>query len=741
MAASADNRFFADVLRRGRRSRYAEYFDIDWERGDGKVVVCVLDGPLPDAIDRRQLRVVTAPDDPSYLLTYGDLRFPLDPSDLESEVANLSQSTGAYGDVELRQLEVLLSRQHYRLADWRVANRETNYRRFFDITDLIGIRQEDPFVFAATHGLIVELAADNRIGGLRVDHVDGLADPAGYLAALRAAVPVDTVVLVEKIVERDERLPSWPVGGTTGYEFATAVTGLFVDPEGAEAVRTDEVAVTGDGREFADRATEAKREVLGSLFDGAYERVAELVIRAMPDADSELVSLALRKLTIQLAVYRTYRTADEPASGADVAQLEAAAGRAGLELDDAGLAALHSFIKLITGDLEPKSDALAAVTAWQQLTPPVMAKGVEDTAIYRPGTLLSGADVGSDPSRPATTVAEFHQAMELRQQLTPRALSALSTHDSKRSHDVRCRLAVLSEVSELWSESVTALDKEVSTPEVDAAERRYVYQTLVGAWPISGQIDDAFVARIRDHLVKAGREAKQRSSWIDPDLDHEKALGDFAEGLIRDPASASVEILETIVTDIEYAAVTNSLAAVALRNCAPGVPDVYQNDDAWFLALVDPDNRSPVEPERMSEIALLPDVVDAELLADWRSGRIKQALLRAGLRLRRERQPVFAAGSYRPIVAAGARARHVVAFERRHADSSVVCVVPRLSRTLAGAGRFPTAEAWEDTEISLPAVPGGYVDVLTGHRVAAGSHVPVAMLLSTLPLTMLRSSR
>jgi malto-oligosyltrehalose synthase len=726
MAATADNPYFADVLRRGRDSPYAGYFDIDWERGGGQVVLCVIDGPLIEALDAGALKVVTPPDDPSYQLGYGDLRFPLATTELDAASADLTE---------------LLALQHYRLTDWRLANRETNYRRFFDITDLIGVRQEDAFVFAATHGQVVELAADHRVGGVRVDHVDGLADPGRYLVSLRAAVPVDTALLVEKIVERDERLPPWPVDGTTGYEFATAVTGLFVDPAGAEAIRVEELTVTGDARRFGKRATDAKRDVLRTLFVGAFDRVVELMSRALPDTDPELLWVALSKLTVHLAVYRTYRTAGETASSADLAQLHAAAGRASRELDDEGAAALRSLVELLTGDLHSGSDAMVAVTAWQQLTPPVMAKGVEDTAIYHPGSLLSAADVGSDPDRPATSPAEFHQAMELRQRLTPRALSALSTHDSKRSHDVRCRLAALSEIAEMWAESVAALDKEATNADLDPAERRYVYQTLVGTWPISGEINDAYQTRIREHLVKAAREAKRHSSWIDPDLEHEQALGDFAGGLVSDPASVSVEILETLVTDLEYAGATNALSAVALRSCAPGVPDIYQNDDSWFLALVDPDNRSAVDPDRLAPGDLAAEVPGPDLLTEWRDGRVKRAVIRAGLRLRRERPTLFALGAYRPITAAGESAEHVVAFERRYGDESVVCVAPRLPRTLSGPGRFPVGELWRDTELALPAVPGGYVDALSGHRVAAGGHVPLSLLLATVPVAMLRSSR
>ncbi len=739
MATSSDNPFFADVLRRGRKSRYASYFDIDWEQGDGKVVLCVLDGSLSDVLDAGELRVSDGADLQTYRLTYGEQQFPLDSARNGKVLAALRDAADGNGATEREQLEQVLSRQHYRLTDWRRAPEQINYRRFFDINGLIGVRQEDPFVFAATHSAIVEIAADERVGGLRVDHVDGLADPAGYLASLRAAVPVDAVIEVEKIVEREEPLPvGWPIDGTTGYEFATDVINLFVDPSGAEAIRLEQVAATGDSQSFAERAVEAKNGAVTSLFPAPFDRVVTLMARALPEIDREDLATALRWLTVHLGVYRTYRRIGEPVSDADRDQLRAAADAARARLDDRAGAALDRVCDLLLGELVPDGAGHAAVTAWQQLTPAVMAKGVEDTALYEPGGLLALADVGSDPGRTATTLVDFHTAMGRRQRLSPRALSALSTHDSKRSFDTRCRIAVLSELAETWTESVEALDKETAAVEVDPAERRYIYQTLIGTWPISGEVDEAFIERIRGHLNKAVREAKRRSSWLDPDLEHERAVADFIDQLLSDPASASVEILETLVTDIEFAAAVNSLAGVVLRSCAPGVPDIYQNDDAWFLAMTDPDNRAPVDPARLAPSRLAAGPVGLELLHSWRDGRVKQAVIRAALELRRQLPALFAAGEYLPIAARGASADHVVSFERRYREASVVCVVPRLSRTLAGPGQFPTGEVWGDTEIALSST-SGYVDVLTGRGVAASPRASVSDLLAILPVAILRS--
>jgi len=538
MAASVENPYFADVLRRGQRSRYASYFDIDWACGDGRVVLCVLDGSLAEVLDAGLLQVVKGERRRSWL-EYGALRLPI--------------SQGRKFDLDREQLEVLLSQQHYLLADWRDAAALTNYRRFFDINDLIGVRQEDPIVFAATHGPVVELAAHPAVAGFRVDHVDGLRDPAGYLQSLRAAVPVESSLVVEKIVETEEALPDWPVGGSTGYEFAAAVIALLTDAAGAEKIALEHVTATGDHRSFAQRAVEAKRAVLQTLFVGQFDAVVRLFVAANPDLDVSDLAAALGELTTQLSHYRTYRRAGDPASGADLEQVKQAAERARAELSATQCVVLDRVVEVLAGRLDDADD-LAAVLAWQQLTPAVMAKGVEDTASYAVAGLLSAADVGTDPDRPALAVEDFHSAMAARQVRTPRALSALSTHDSKRAHDVRCRIAVLSEVAEMWCDAVTALDKELPNVDVDASERRYVYQTLVGSWPMSGEIDGGYLARIVEHVVKAAREAKRRTSWLAPDVAHEESLRGFVTQLMGDPAATSVEILETVVTDIEHAA-------------------------------------------------------------------------------------------------------------------------------------------------------------------------------------------
>jgi malto-oligosyltrehalose synthase len=753
MAASLENPYFVDVLRHGRRSRYTPMFDIAWEAADNAVILPMLDSSIAAAMDAGRVHIRRPLAGSGYVLTVDELRLPLDPGDDEDIAADLCDVMDLTDPAARRQLELLLSHQHYRLVDWRTAAHAVNYRRFFDINDLIGIRQEDPDVFELTHQLVLELAADQRLAGVRVDHIDGLRDPAHYLQMLRRALDQAAqggerpVILVEKILERDEELPPWPVEGTTGYEFAADVTGLFIDPAGAEAIRLSCAAATGDSRTFTARATEAKRRGIDVLFAARLGHVCARMTRAVPRGAASRpnpaeMSVALQELSAQLEVYRTYRRPGERATSSDRRQLDHAAGSARNHLAGRELAALDQLVTILKGPTDPGGIAWEAVAAWQQFTPPVMAKGVEDTALYDPGTLLAAADVGSDPEHPWRSVSDWHERISARARRTPNLLNTLSTHDSKRSQDVRCRLAVLSELAEEWEDAIRQLEGRSQVAEPDVTDRRYAYETLVGAWPAAGAGGHEFTRRIQDHLVKAAREAKRRSSWLEPDEAYEERLVSFAADLLNDPTSR--KILESVVRSVEAAGVTNSLSAIVLRAVAPGVPDVYQGDDSWFLALVDPDNRQPVPyDDHHASLRSLPDGEDVGgLLASWRDGKVKQAVLRASLRARRADRELFAEGDYLPLQASGASAAHVVSFARRVGGRSAVAVVPRLVHRLAGPARYALgAEIWQDTAVDVGELGQAvFVNVFTGRKtsVEAGTlrladafrQLPVALLVT-----------
>jgi (1->4)-alpha-D-glucan 1-alpha-D-glucosylmutase len=749
MAATVENSMFADVLRHGRRSRYGSFFDVAWESADNTIVLPLLDTSLADALDADAIRL-RRDSGAEYVLAYRDQVLPIDPSGNEDIVAELAASRSALDPAGRRQLELVLAGQHYRLVNWRDASRLVNYRRFFDINDLIGVRQEDARVFAATHSLVFELARDPRVAGFRVDHVDGLRDPSAYLSSLRAGLTAaaegwsgQPAIVVEKILERDEPLPRWPVNGTTGYEFATTITGLFVDPSGAEQITTEIAKATGDERSFAERSVDNKHLALETLFHASLGVVTRRLNRAIEPPRPSLAetSVAVEELTTNVGVYRTYRRPGDQLSKADRHRLAEAAAAAVPFLEPTEQSTLDRVLEVLRGPINPGSAGWDAVGSWQQLTAPVVAKGVEDTSLYAAGTALVGVDVGTDPDRPATSVAELHHFLDDRARHWPGGLSAASTHDSKRSQDVRCRLAVLTEIAPQWLTAVGELESLLSAEGgrlPDAADRRYAYETTVGLWPTAGVTDADFARRISEHLVKAAREAKRHTNWIEPDPVYEQSLTEFATRLLTDDAARAV--LTEIVDDIATAAAANSLSAALLRIAAPGVPDVYQGDDLWQLALVDPDNRRPLDLSLHRDArASIGGMPIADLLATWPDGRVKQTAMREALHARREHPEVFGMGEYLALETTGPAADHVVAFARLHTAGTAVVVVPRLNRTLVEPGRFPVGTAtWSGTAIRIPAPDRPVlVDVLTGKRHEHRGELLVGDVLADLPVALL----
>jgi (1->4)-alpha-D-glucan 1-alpha-D-glucosylmutase len=447
---------------------------------------------------------------------------------------------------------------------------------------------------------------------------------------------------------------------------------------------------------------------------------------------------AVRDVSSRLRVYRTYRRHDEPPSEADSDRIAAAVEAARHDLDGGANPAIDPVSAVLHGPLPDGSAAWDAVAHWQQLTAPVVAKGVEDSALYAPGTLLVSADVGSDPDRPATTPEEMHSFLARRRESWPATMNALSTHDSKRGHDVRCRLAVLSEMAKDWEAVVAELDAG-RDGDPDAVDRRYAYETIVGAWPAGGA-DEDFARRVREHLVKAAREAKRCTSWLWPEAKYEQALEEFADSVLGDATAR--DIVAGVVGTIDRAAITNSLASVVLRAAAPGAPDVYQGDDLRQLVLVDPDNRRRPDLDRHRDaLSSLPAAATPELaglLPDWSDGRIKQAVLRASLHARRANPQLFDEGDYLPLDVHGSEQAHLFAFARRLHDHAAVCVVPRLPYTLAGADAFAVGGVWRDTAIELGELTGlPLVDVLTGRGLEPDGRQVAADLLDVLPVALL----
>ncbi|MEZ5318285.1 MAG: malto-oligosyltrehalose synthase [Vicinamibacterales bacterium] len=642
------------------------------------------------------------------------------------------------------ELERLLGEQPYRLAHWRVATDEINYRRFFDVNDLAAIRIELPEVFDAMQGLSIGLVRDGLVDGLRVDHVDGLYDPAGYLDGLRT-VPW---VVVEKILAEDEGLPArWPVSGTTGYEFLNRVNGLFVEPGSRDDFDAIDARFARRTRTLDDEIYDSKRLVLrvalSSELTALSRRIDHLSEQHRHSRDFTLRSLehALAEVIACFPVYRTYigprTTRPDAHDEAHVRRAVADARRRNPAMSASIFEFLQSVLLLEEQEGEAPVDREARldfVLRFQQLTGPVMAKGLEDTATYRHHPLASLSEVGATGAW-GTSRTTFHAFCAERARTRPLGLSATSTHDSKRDEDVRARLDVLSEIPEDWS---AALDRfrlllrgvarlpPGAAP--DGNDESLFYQTLVGAWP--PEAADApppagFADRIEAYMLKAIREAKRHTSWINPNPAYEAAVSRFVERAL-DPARAGafLDALRDVRAHLLAPGLLNALSQLVLKIAAPGVADVYQGTELWACRLVDPDNRAPVDfALRRARLAALeeagPDDAArlAALLAALPDGGVKLFVTSRGLRRRRARPEFYTGAAHVPLAPAGPRARHVVAFARVARDASAVAVAGRFFATLP---RPPIGAAWAGTTVRLDtALAGGpFRDVFTGREVA-----------------------
>ncbi|HYI66897.1 MAG TPA: malto-oligosyltrehalose synthase [Candidatus Limnocylindrales bacterium] len=688
MAISGEeNQWWWDVLEHGKASTFASHFDVDL---DAPIVLPVLTDDDRNVLEMGGIRLVR--DGERLLIGFGARRVPLDPRTVAPILAASDVDTLiAEFNADPQRLEALLARQHYRLASWRAALTDLRYRRFFDVNDLIGLRVEDEAVYMDVHRLALDWVERGIVDGLRVDHPDGLRDPAGYLARLRADAP-DAWIVVEKILETDEDLPDgWPVEGTTGYRFANLATGLFVDPDGEHAMSETWASAGDAGPGWEETAADSRADVLSSLLGSDIDRLTGLLM-AVPQMSHHAwdeLRAALRELAARLPVYRTYLTSSPRcASDGDAVIIErtvAAASAARPDLDPELFDRLGRVLLLEVDD--PMAVELAI--RFQQLTPAAMAKGVEDTAFYRYLRLVALNEVGGDPGRFGISVASFHRHMERAAADWPEAMLSLSTHDTKRGADVRARLAVLSEDPAGWRQAVERLGNAAephrsreSPP--TAADAYLLFQTLVGAWPIDA-------GRAAAYMLKATREAKLRTSWLAPNAPYEEAMDRFVRGALGDPRF--VEVVESVVAPLVDAGRRAALGQVALELTAPGVPDLYQGDELWQLALVDPDNRRPVDYDGRRH--LLARARDADAAAAWEGrddGLAKLWLVRHALDLRRRHEASFVSGRYRPIGAEGALADAVVSFER---GGNVMTVVPRLVRRVERLG-------WSDTRLALP---------------------------------------
>jgi (1->4)-alpha-D-glucan 1-alpha-D-glucosylmutase len=626
---------------------------------------------------------------------------------------------------EADRLHEMLERQNYRLAFWRTAARELGYRRFFDVATLAGLRVEDEVVFADTHALVLAWLTDGTADGVRVDHPDGLRDPDGYFRRLRGAAPRAWMV-IEKILARGEALrTTWPVDGTTGYEFLARVGSLFIDPEGEAPLTATYAEFSGETADFAAVAREGRLAVMREALASDVNRLTALLVevcerhRRHRDYTRHELHEAVRELVASYPVYRTYVRPGVPVHGDDRRVIVAATDAARAARPDLDPQLFDFLRELLLLQIGGGAETELAMRV-QQLSGPVMAKGVEDTALYRFNRLVGLNEVGGDPAAFGGDVAEFHAVCQAAQAHWPSAMLATSTHDTKRSEDVRARLALLSEMPARWEAVVRGwaahndVHREGEWP--DRNLEYLLYQTLVGAWPIER-------ARVLAYVEKAAREAKLHTSWTRPGARYESAVRAFVEALFDD--AAFLAELEAFVGPLIGPGRINSLSQTLLKLSAPGVPDLYQGTELWDLSLVDPDNRRPVDfARRRALLRGLDDATPERVWAGIEEGLPKLWVIRQVLALRCRRPQWFGAqADYVPLAASGRRAAHAVAFVRA---GHVASVVPRLVWRLAGD--------WQDTTIPLPA--GKWRNWLSGENVAGGA-VGLAELLRRFPVALL----
>lgn len=821
MAASGENAWWMSVLENGPHSRFLHYFDIDWSsvtvhgQTVNRVLLPILGRPYGEVLEAREIRLSFDAD--GFFFCYYDKRLPLAPQtygqilagcvdslsqegvalELRELIASSAEALNSrflketlwriYGQQEqfrraldeaisglngregmpdsFNALDALLDGQWYRLAYWRIASEEINYRRFFDVTDLVGVRIENPEVFEARNRRTLDLIAEGKVTGLRIDHIDGLHDPIGHMRKLQLRLAEDPAggghdpsfyIVVEKVLAHGEELPrTFPVAGTTGYDFCDALNGLFVDGQGLQRLDDFYRAFTGVTQSFADESYLRKKQIIGELFAGEIRGLGkELSALALADrnardfAPTDLVS-ALTELTASLRVYRTY-IRDDDVSAEDrraiVSAVAEARCRAGSAVDSRILGFLERVLLLDPPSYETteRERWRAFVMRWQQFTGRVMAKGVEDTAFYNYNRLISVNEIGSDPGRAGFDgLAEFHADSAARRERWPHTLNATSTHDTKRSEDVRARIHVLSEIPERWAREVrrwSKLNAHLRTGGIpDRNEELLIYQTLAGMWPLEPKQVETVPARLRQYIEKAAREAKTHTSWLAPDAAYEQPLIGFVDAILgNEPFMAAFLRFQR---QIAFFGFLNALGQVVLKATSPGVPDFYQGTELWDFSLVDPDNRRVVDYE--SRRAMLDRVIDVDpavLLRKWTDGGIKLFVTQKTLAFRARHAALFRDGDYTPLSAtvtasSTAPKGKVVSFLRTHEDDAVLVAVPRFLSRIVKPGTLPVGEAVWQAEAALPNPGGRWRNIYTGETIE-GHELPLRRVFASFPVAV-----
>ncbi len=634
-------------------------------------------------------------------------------------------------------------------------DKAAGYRRFFDIGDLVGIRVEDPQVFEATHIYILKLIAQSEVNGLRIDHIDGLYDPLEYLERLRASTG-GVYTVVEKILCVDETLPdTWPVYGTTGYDFTGTLNALFVDCEGLKSLDRSYSRTTSLEKPFRDLVYENKKLVMAEMFPEEIKALGDYLSHLSGHLKEEDAGRALVEITACLPVYRTYMKG-ENISATDLRYIESAA-REAIERKACLEAAMSFLMRVLQLDFpadisaQEKNEWLNFIRRWQQLTGAVMAKGSEDTVLYNYNRLVSLNEVGGSPDTTGLSVEDFHEWNLKRVKRWPHTLNATSTHDTKRSEDVRARISVLSEIPgewerhlELWMQYNLVKKERVKgqfMPEPNTEV--FLYQTLLGAWPLIGEEVPAFKERLKDYMVKAVREAKAITGWLKINRNYEAALLSFIDAILEEsPNNRFLENFLSFQEWISFYGALNSLSQVLLKITSPGVPDFYRGTELWDFSLVDPDNRRPVDFNRrklLLEGFLEKEPSAGDMLASWQDGRIKLYLTWRALNTRRDYLEVFQKGDYIPLKISGEKEENVVAFARRYGNKWVLVAAPRFFTRLCGMGVPPVGRpVWGDSYLAFPVnAPGDWRNVFTGEIIESTGSLLLAGVFGVFPVAML----
>ncbi|NKK62302.1 malto-oligosyltrehalose synthase [Rhizobium leguminosarum bv. viciae] len=774
MAASPENGWWRDVLTFGRQSAYFNHFDIDWSE---PLTLPQLGQDFEGALANGELRITLDETHGNFAFGYFETLLPLNPGSygaianrLDDPVATRMAEAAAAtsgedfnramrdiffegGDravleqklsgisVDREFVRSLHQAQHWRLTHWKDAARHLSYRRFFEVTGLVGTRVEDPLVFQNMHRLVLELARHGKVQGLRIDHVDGLAEPTAYLDRLREAAGPDTYIVVEKILGTGEVLPeSWPVTGTTGYEFIAALSELFIDGGGLRILDDAYRGIAGDTGDLDEGRRIAKQLMVERNFAGEAARLVSIAAGIFPEVKRGEIATALSELLIAFPVYRTYGDGG-PLSWQDSAVLAATASQAMAQLDDRR--ACDHVLKLLEGKVEGDA-AHDFRIRFQQLSGPVMAKATEDTLFYRYNRLLAANEVGGEPGKAPGGPEEFHRRMAERARLQPHGLSASATHDTKRGEDARARLYALSEGADVFAQAVERW-RDMNRPwlkdlpEGAAPEPNVewmLYQALAGIWPEDfdrGQTEE-LRARFTDYAVKAVREAKLRSGWTEQDAAYEEAVTTYAAALVSPDNDVFLEDFERVLQPFIAAGYLNSLSQTLLKLTAPGIPDIYQGAEGFDFSLVDPDNRRPVDHQPLTAW-----LAESAPIAKLQAAALKQRLVGIGLQLRQRHVGLFAGGDYLPLKVTGNRRDHVLAFARVHQSDFAIIAAPRLMFGWLDPGvLFAGPEFWEDTAVAVPSpLHGLKADLVTGKTIEPGGSISVAALLGSQPVGLI----